>query len=164
MTISEMMLPEFDQEMAATRKFLERVPEDQYGWKPHEKSMTLGRLAGHVAEMPGWAAITINQDQLDLKPGMGATTATSAEQILAVFDGSLGAAREALAGASDETLLAPWSLIMGGHTAFTMPRTAVLRNMVMNHMIHHRAQLGVYLRLLDIPVPGVYGPSADDKK
>ncbi len=163
MTISQMMLPEFDQEMANSRRVLEAVPEDNYSWKPHEKSMTLGRLAGHVAEMPGWAIVTINQDKLELTPGMSATTATSKEQILSVFDKSLVIAREALAGASDETLMANWSLIVGGHNVFTMPRTAVLRSMVMNHMIHHRAQLGVYLRLLDVKVPGVYGPTADDK-
>ncbi len=164
MTIGEMMLPEFDQEMASSRKILEAVPEDNYGWKPHEKSMTLGRLAGHVAEMTSWVVATINQDKVEMTPGTPPTTATSKAQILQVFDGELGAARAALAGVSDEAMMQPWSLIMGGHTVFTMPRIAVFRSMVMNHMIHHRAQLGVYLRLLDVPLPGVYGPSADDKK
>lgn len=164
MKIGEMMLPEFDQEMASSRKVLEAVPEDKYGWKPHEKSMTLGRLAGHVAEMTSWAVATINQDKVEMTPGTPPTTATSKAQILHVFDGELGAARAALASVGDEAMMQPWSLIVGGHTVFTMPRIAVYRSMVMNHMIHHRAQLGVYLRLLDVPVPGVYGPSADDKK
>ena len=163
MTISEMMLPEFDQEMASTRKLLECVPEDNYGWKPHEKSMTLGRLAGHVAELPGWATATIKLDKLEMQPGMGAGTATSREQLLAMFDKNASEGRAALAGASDEHLAAPWSLIVMGHTAFTMPRVAVLRSVVMNHLIHHRAQLGVYLRLLNVSIPGLYGPSADDK-
>lgn len=164
MTIGEMMLPEFDQEMASSRKILEALPEDKYGWKPHEKSMTLGRLAGHVAEMTDWAWTTMRQDKLEMTPGTPPTTATSKAQILDVFDGALGKARAALAGATDEAMMQPWSLIVGGHTVFTMPRIAVFRSMVLNHMIHHRAQLGVYLRLLDVPVPGLYGPSADDKK
>src|SRR3954471_19496347 len=107
MTISETMLPEFDQEMAGTRKLLECVPEDNYGWKPHEKSMALGRLAGHVSELPGWATVTIQLDKLEITPGMTAATATSREQLLAMFDKNVSEGRAALAGASDEHLAAP---------------------------------------------------------
>jgi uncharacterized damage-inducible protein DinB len=163
MPIAQMMLPEFEQEMASTRKLLECVPEEHYGWKPHEKSMTLARLAGHVAEMPGWAVVTIAQDKLELTPGMSPTTATAKDQILSVFDKNVTDARAALTSATDEHLMQPWSLVVAGHTAFTLPRVAVLRGMVMNHLIHHRAQLGVYLRLLNVNIPGMYGPSADDK-
>ena len=163
MTISQMMLPEFDQEMEKTRKTLERLPEGNLGYKPHEKSMTLGRLAGHVAEMPSWALTTIAQDRLEMTPDMKPTVATSKAQVLEVFDRFVGPAREALAGASDEDLMKPWTLIYGGQTVFTMPKMAVLRGMVMNHLIHHRAQLGVYYRLNGVPVPATYGPSADEK-
>jgi len=168
MSISKALLPEFDQEMANTRKTLERVPDDKPDWKPHQKSMTMARLAGHVAEMPGWAVFTIEKDSLDIAP-VGAppqqgATAKSRRENLEMFDKNVAAARAAIAGASDDRLLKPWSLLMGGKTIFTMPRIAVLRGMVMNHTIHHRAQLGVYLRLNNIPVPAIYGPSADEGK
>lgn len=163
MTISQTLLPEFDNEAASTRKILACVPEDKFGWKPHEKSMTLGRLASHVAEMGYWAIVTINQDTLELTPGQKPFNAATSEELLAAFDKNISEGRAALAAASDEAMLANWSLIYGGHVAFSMPRVAVIRNMVMNHMIHHRGQLSVYLRMLDVPVPGMYGPSADDK-
>jgi uncharacterized damage-inducible protein DinB len=167
MTLSEGLLPEFDQEMASTRKTLERVPDGQFGWKPHEKSMTLGRLASHVAESPGWAATTIETDSLDLAPP-GAppfkpVTADTRQEVLAIFEKNIAAARAAIAGASDDHLAKPWSLLMGGKTILTLPRMSVLRTFVMNHTIHHRAQLGVYLRLNNIPVPAIYGPSADEQ-
>jgi uncharacterized damage-inducible protein DinB len=163
MTISHMLLPEFDQEMTGTRKLLACLPDDGFDYKPHEHSMTLGRLAGHVAEMPGWAIATLTQDKLEITPGMKPTTATSREQILGLFDQQLPPAREALAAATDDDLMKPWSLIMAGHTVFTRPKATVLRNMVFNHMVHHRAQLGVYLRMNNIAIPGMYGPSFDDK-
>ena len=130
--------------------------------------MTLGRLATHVAEIPMWAIPTIAQESLDLAPP-GAppfkpTTADTPADVLALFDKNVAGAREAIAGASDEHLLGTWSLLMGGNTIFSMPRIGVLRGMIMNHMIHHRAQLGVYLRLNNIPVPALYGPSADEGK
>jgi len=167
MTLSEGLLPEFDQEMASTRKTLERVPDSQFGWKPHEKSMTLGRLASHVAESPGWAATTIETDSLDLAPP-GAppfkpVTADTRQEVLAIFEKNIAAARAAIAGASDDHLAKPWSLLMGGKTILTLPRMSVLRTFVMNHTIHHRAQLGVYLRLNNIPLPAIYGPSADEQ-
>jgi uncharacterized damage-inducible protein DinB len=163
MTISETLLPEFDQEMANTRAILECVPEDKFAWKPHEKSMTMGRLASHVAEMPQWASHTINQDKLELTPDFKPLNAATKRELMDAFSANIAAAREAIAGASDAHLSKAWSLIYGGKPIFTMPRAAVLRTMVMSHLIHHRAQLGVYLRLNDIPIPGMYGPSADAK-
>ncbi len=163
MTISETLLPEFDQEMANTRALLECVPEEKFAWKPHEKSMTMGRLASHIAEMPSWAVYTINQDNLELTPGMKPFIAATKKELLDTLAGHTGAARAAIAGATDEQLGKIWSLIYGGHAVLTMPRAAVLRTMVFSHIIHHRGQLGVYLRLNDIPIPGMYGPSADAK-
>ena len=166
MPISQALFPEFDHEMSNTRKTLERIPENDFTWKPHPKSMPLGRLAGHVAEMPGWAVPTIAQDSLDLAPpGSGppqGTVAQSRQHVLDLFDKNVAAARAAIAGATDEQLMKPWSLLVGGKTIFTMPKIAVLRSMIMNHTIHHRAQLCVYLRLNNIPVPALYGPSADE--
>jgi uncharacterized damage-inducible protein DinB len=159
-----MILPEFDQEMANTRKLLERVPEDKMAWRPHEKSMALGRLASHVAELPGWATTTIKQDSLNLTPDMKGFQAASRKELLETFDKNAAEARQAIAGASDAHLQKPWTLAVSGKTFFSMPRTAVLRGFVMNHLIHHRAQLGVYCRLNDVPIPGMYGPSADDAK
>ncbi len=163
MTIAETLLPEFDQEMSSTRKLLECVPDGKSDWKPHAKSMALGRLASHVAEIPSYITVTINLPALEIAPGHQPFNVGSRSELLAAFDKNVAEARTALAGASDEQLGQPWSLIFGGHTAFTMPRAAVLRNMAMNHMIHHRAQLGVYLRLNDVAIPGMYGPSADQK-
>jgi uncharacterized damage-inducible protein DinB len=160
------MLPEFDQEMISTRKTLERLPDDKFAWKPHDKSMPLGKLAEHLAGIPGWIPMTIDEDSLDLAPpGGSAPTPPPAEtsaQLLELFDKNIAAARTALERVSDERLMQPWSLLHGGATLLTLPRVAVLRTFVMNHLIHHRAQLGVYLRLNDIPVPSVYGPSADE--
>jgi len=166
MSFAQSLLPEFDQEMANTRKMLERLPNDKLDYKPDPKSMSMGRLAGHVAEMPGWGAMTIQQDFFDVAPKEGprpeALTAKSRDHVLAEFDKSIATCRAAIADAKDEDLMEPWSLKMGEHVMFTMPRMAVIRTMVMNHVIHHRAQLSVYYRLNGIPVPGMYGPSADD--
>jgi uncharacterized damage-inducible protein DinB len=164
--MNQALLPEFDQEMANTRKTLERVPFEKFTWKPHEKSMPMGRLAVHLAEMPGWSVETINKESLDVAPPGGPQyqppEIKSREDLVALFDKNVAAGRVAIAGASDDELMKNWSLLAGGKTIFTMPRIAVLRSMVMNHIIHHRAQLGVYLRLNDVPVPGHYGPSADE--
>ena len=166
MSLNEMLLPEFDQEMATTRKFLDRIPDDKFAWKPHEKSMSLGQLAAHLAEMPGWTVPTIEQESLDLAPPGGPsfqpTKTRSRQETLELFDKNIAAARNAIVGATDVQLMKPWSLLMGGNVIFTMPRIAVLRSMVMNHNVHHRAQLGVYFRLNNVPVPGTYGPSADE--
>jgi uncharacterized damage-inducible protein DinB len=166
MRISDTLLPEFDQEMANTRKFLAIVPEDKFGWTPHKKSWNLATLATHIANMPGWAVDTVAKDSFDIAPP-GAPPykeepATSQKELLQRFDKNVAAARAAIAGATDDHLMKPWSLLSGGQTILTMPRIAVIRSFVMNHGIHHRAQLGVYLRLNDVAVPGVYGPSADE--
>ncbi len=166
MSISDTLLPEFDHEMANTRKTLERIPEDKFDWKPHEKSTTMGGLGSHLANLPFWASLSLHEDSFDMHPpgGQPARTpqATSLAELLETFDKNLAAAREAIAGASDEQFFKTWSLLSGGKEIFTLPRIAVLRSFVMNHSIHHRAQLGVYLRLNDVPVPSIYGPSADE--
>ena len=163
--ITQGLLQELDMEVPSTRKTLERIP-DKFDWAPHQKSMTLGRLAQHLSEIPDWAVKAISLDELDLAPPgelpPQPRVATVRAQVLENYDKNIGAARAALAGTNDEHLLKPWSLKMGGKTILTMPRVAVLRNFVLNHTIHHRAQLGVYLRLNNIPVPSVYGPSADE--
>ncbi len=166
MAVRDMLLPEFDQEMSTTRGMLERVPEDKPEWKPHAKSMTLARLAGHVSEMPMWATMTLTQDSIDLHPPGGPSQApavmTSREELLEAFDANVRVAREALSAAQDPDFMKPWSLLSGGKTLFTLPRMAVLRSFVFSHTVHHRAQLGVYLRMNDIPLPQSYGPTADE--
>ena len=166
MALSQALLPEFDHEMANTRKTLERVPMDKFAWKPHEKSTTMGGLATHLANLPTWVMHTIEKDSLDVAPPgappLRTPQANSTAEVVETFDRNVAAARAALAGASDEHLVKPWSLLSGGKTVLTLPRIAVLRSFVMNHSIHHRAQLGVYLRLNDVPVPSIYGPSADE--
>ena len=166
MSISASLLPEFDQEMANTRKALERVPDEKLDWKPHEKSMSMGGLATHLANLPIWTVFTINQDSLDLEPPGGEPLRIeekkSRREILEDFDKNMSAARDAVAGASDEELLKPWSLLKGGVTLMTLPKIVVLRSFMMNHVIHHRGQFTVYLRLNDVPVPSIYGPSADE--
>ena len=166
MSISAMLLPEFDQETASTRRTLERVPVEKLDWSPHPKSGTMGWLAGHLSQIPGWATLTIGQDELDLAPG-GQPAESPAPprdraELLAGFDQKVAEARAAIEGASDAEMMKPWSLLQNGKVMLTMPKAAVLRSFVMNHLVHHRAQLGVYLRLNDIPVPSVYGPSADE--
>jgi uncharacterized damage-inducible protein DinB len=163
MTISEMLLPEFDQEMANTRKILDCVPEDKFAWKPHAKSMSLDRLASHVAELSNWGGTIITEDRLDLTPGMKPYMASTKAELMEAFDKNVAATHEALAGASDEHLGKIWTFTYAGHTIFALPRTVAMRNMVMSHLIHHRGQLSVYLRLLDVAIPGMYGPSADDR-
>ena len=166
MKLSESLLPEFDYEMANTRKTLERVPDDKFDWKPHQKSTTMGGLSTHLANIPTWAVHATSTDAFDMAPPdkgpLRAEPAKSTEEVLARFDKAVASARQAITEASNEQLLQPWTLLSGGRTVMTLPRIAVLRSFVMNHLIHHRAQLGVYLRLNDIPVPSIYGPSADE--
>ncbi len=167
MAIRDALLPEFDFEMGKARKTLERVPENRFDWRPHPKSPTMGWLAGHVAHLPFWAVVTIQQDRLDLAPP-GAPPGrvpepSSRQELLETFDKNVAAARAAIAGASDDHLHQNWTLLKGGQELMTLPRAAVLRSFVLNHLIHHRAQLGVYLRLNDVPVPSIYGPSADEQ-
>jgi uncharacterized damage-inducible protein DinB len=166
MSIAQSFLPEFDHEMANTRRTLERLPEDKLEYKPDPKSMSLGVLANHLAQMPGYATVTMQTESFDVAPAGGGgpkpVVATSKEEVLAEFDKNVAAGRAAIAGGSDESMMRPWSLLAGGNVVFNMPRAAVIRSMVMNHSIHHRAQLTVYYRLNGIPVPALYGPSADE--
>ena len=167
MAISDMLLGEFDQEIAGARRTLERVPDDRLEWSPHPKSGTMGWLAGHLANVPSWGTLTITGDTLDLAPGgkplPPPPQPQSSAELVATLDRHAAEARAAIAGASDEALMQPWSLLQNGQVLMTLPRLAVLRSFVFNHLIHHRAQLGVYLRLNDIPVPSIYGPSADEQ-
>jgi len=167
MSIAQSLLPEFDQEMANTRKVLERVPEAKWNWKPHDKSGTLGWLAAHVGTVPGWYTMTLQTENLDYAPVDGPSYTPpkieNTQQLLAAFDKESAEARAALSKASDGDFQKNWTLLAGGKEIFTLPRIACLRGMVMNHMIHHRTQLTVYLRLLNVPVPGLYGPSADEQ-
>jgi uncharacterized damage-inducible protein DinB len=160
--IVDALLPEFDHEMTTTRKLLERVPDGKLEWKPHAKSMSLGALATHVATIPHWGEITLTQSEIDLGGAGTAELVRSRTELLARFDKNVAATRSALLGKSDAELMAPWSLKNNGHTMFTMPKAVVWRSFVMNHVIHHRAQLSVYLRMHDVPLPAMYGPSADE--
>lgn len=163
MAIRDTLLPEFDREMAITRRTLERIPDDKLDWKPHDKSMSLGGLSGHLANLPGWAVEILWNDSFDLaSPVDQQRDVSSRHAILEAFDANVSAVRAVLAEVSDENLAKPWSLLKAGAPIFTLPRAVVFRTMVMNHSIHHRAQLGVYLRLNDVPVPATYGPSADE--
>jgi uncharacterized damage-inducible protein DinB len=164
MAIREILLPEFEEEMKNTRKILERVPEDRLDYKPHAKSMGLGRLASHITELPGWAKHTIELESLDLPPDQQPYSAKSRQELLANFDKNVAEAREQIARVTDEQLQKTWTLKLAGRTIFSMPRLIVLRSAVLNHLIHHRAQLGVYLRLNEVEIPGMYGPSADEMK
>jgi uncharacterized damage-inducible protein DinB len=166
MSIAQALLPEFDHEMANARECLSRIPADRLDWKAHEKSYDLRGLATHIANLPKWTVMTLNEASFDMAPeGEEPITEDPIESVegaLEMFDASVAAAREAIVSASDDTLMATWSLLKGGEEVLTMPRIAVLRSFIMNHMIHHRAQLTVYLRLNDVPVPALYGPSADE--
>jgi uncharacterized damage-inducible protein DinB len=166
MALNEALLAEFEHEMANTRKILERVPDDKFDWKPHAKSMPVRQLALHLALFPSWTTEIFDRTSLDIappgQPPYQPPVVNSRKELLEIFDRDLAKARKGLEGASDRQLLENWTLLAGGKTIFTMPRIAAVRSMVMNHMIHHRAQFGVYLRLNDIPVPGLYGPSADE--
>ena len=164
MTIAELLLPEFDQEMAATRKVLERVPDDKLAWKPHDRSFSMGDLASHVANLIKWTDVTMNATEFDLAsvtPEQMNQSAKSRAELLSWFDANVKAARTAM-DKPDAEYMVPWTLKNGAQVFFTMPRYNCVRSFCLNHIVHHRAQLGVYLRLNNIPVPGVYGPSADE--
>lgn len=164
MTIAEALLPEFDREMGVTRRLLERVPEGQFAWKPHDKSMTLGRLVEHLAQLPEWATLTIAQNGIEMGPPPPdhQPPATRAA-VLDLFDRNVAKARTTLNGRLDAELTAPWTLKAQGKEVFTMPKALVLRSFVFNHLVHHRGQLTVYLRMHDVPIPSIYGPSGDEQ-
>ncbi len=166
MAIKDALLPEFDHEMATTRRLLERLPEAEFAWKPHDRSMALGQLAGHIANLPQWCSATLTSTVFDLdslpvdtRPQLPASRAAVIEE----FDGKVAAARNRLTSTTDAEFMTPWTLKKGGHEVFTLPRISAIRSFVMNHLIHHRGQLSVYLRLKDVPLPSIYGPTADEQ-
>jgi uncharacterized damage-inducible protein DinB len=165
MPVPNELLTEFDIEMEATRRVLERVPSDRLDWKPHEKSMSLGRLATHVADLPRWVPFTMTTDGLDAEqPGdaMGPRQLESAQAMLDWFDEHAARARATIEGASEGAYTGTWTMRQGEQVYFSLPRWLVVRRFAINHMIHHRGQLTVYLRLAGVPVPGTFGPSADE--
>ena len=165
MAIAESILPEFDHETATTRSLLERVPADKADWKPHPKSMSLGRLSMHIANLPQWAFITLERKEFDTNPPEGTPLTSpsfeSVAHLLDTYDANVSAARALLVRTTDGEFMVQWTLKNAGKALFSMPRVAVLRSFVLNHAVHHRGQLSVYLRLLDVPLPNIYGPTAD---
>ena len=164
MPFSQNLLPEFDEEMKNTRKLLECVPDGKFDYQPHPKSMTLGRLASHVAELPSWTAFTVDLEVLDMTPDFKPTIATTRAELLEMFDKGVAEARGKIAATKDEDWDVLWTFKYAGKTIMSMPRSVVMRSTIMNHLIHHRAQLGVFLRLNNVEFPGMYGPSADEMK
>jgi uncharacterized damage-inducible protein DinB len=166
MSFADAILPEFDHEMANARKVLERLPEDKLDWRPHPKSNTIGWNANHIADLPGWGVGILTQPSFDFAPVGGkpweSPKLRSRREILDLFDRNVAAVRSAISQVKDDDMNKMWSLLSGGKPIFTMPRRAVMRGSVISHIIHHRAILCVYLRLNDIPVPGMYGPSGEE--
>jgi len=163
--ISQSMLPEFDHETATTRSVLVRIPADKLDFRPHEKSFHMGALATHIANLVGWTMPTLQMEVLDIEPNgvpWREPAFESLDAVLAAFDKNVTAAREALASATDEQMMANWSLAKNGTVVMTMPRVGVMRSFVLNHIVHHRGQMSVYLRMTGAEVPSIYGPSADD--
>jgi uncharacterized damage-inducible protein DinB len=164
MPISKALIAELHHESGVTRKVLQRIPSDKLDWAPHPKSMTLSRLATHIADLHQWPVFIVTGDDLDMATtNLRPRTVDTMEIVLQDFEQKLSSAIQVLENVTDEELEKPWSLRRGDHIIFTLPRKVTLRSMVMNHIVHHRGQLSVYLRLLDIPVPSIYGPSADEQ-
>jgi uncharacterized damage-inducible protein DinB len=162
MTLSESFLAELQQEAATTRRLLEGIPEDKLAWKPHGKSMTIGRLAGHLAELPKLVTPALQMDELDLASGnYTPLDAGKVSELLAAFDENIASASALLKAQSDERLQDSWTMRMGDHRIYEGTRMGAIRTLCLNHILHHRGQLSVYLRLLDVPLPSVYGPTAD---
>ena len=163
MAVRQSLLNEFDEEMKGTRKVLERVLDEKTDWRPHEKSMTLGRLATHVAELPEWTVNALTKDVLEFNLPHTPTILKNTKEMVALFDKHAKAARDAIEGAKDTDWPKTWTLKVNGKVAFEGLKESVYRSFAMNHLVHHRAQLGVYLRLLGVALPGLYGPTADDR-
>lgn len=162
MSMTSALLSEFDREMATTRRLLERVPEQGASWSPHDKSMSLGQLAAHVGNIPAYGALALLHDEYDAA-GSPRPIFSSTAALVVAFDDNVRRTHDALAAATDEQLMQQWTFKNGGTVVFAMPRAAILRTLVLSHIIHHRGQLSVYLRLRDVPVPSIYGPSADEQ-
>jgi len=163
MAQNQALIAELKNEAASTRKMLERVPDNLLGWKPHEKSYPLGKLAAHIADLPGWVTMALQTDELDFeKRAYKSASSESTKEILDTLDAKVSEAITALEQAKDEDFGKMWTLRKGEHVYFSMPKASVIRLFSVSHLIHHRGQLSVYLRLNDVPVPGMYGPSADD--
>ena len=161
MAQKDVLLPEFNQEAATTRLLLERIPAKSAGWRPHPKSASLGNLAVHVANLASWLGLSLTTTELDLAVAPPPAPFTTTEALLATFDANVAGSRAALAAAADADYAVPWSLKSGEQVFLTLPRAVIVRSFALSHLIHHRAQLGVYLRLLDVPLPPSYGPTAD---
>jgi uncharacterized damage-inducible protein DinB len=165
MTLIDSIAMEFEHEAQTTRRHLERLPNDKLDWRPHEKSFTARGLASHIVECTGWADSIFNMDELDIDPATYKSyLATSVDDLLKAFDDKVADGTRILAGVADTDLVQPWRLKVMGRVRFEKPRAAVFRDFTLSHLIHHRGQLSVYLRLLDIPVPGSYGPTADERR
>ena len=164
MPLIDVLLPEYDREIGSTRRLLERIPDSTLGWSPHDRSTAMGELATHIVELPRWISVVMTYESFDLSSEAAAPrpSGTSTAQLLSRFDTNVRDARAQLAGAVDGTLCEPWTLTRSKHDLFTMPRIVMMRHLVLNHLIHHRGQLTVYLRMHDIAVPALYGPSADE--
>jgi uncharacterized damage-inducible protein DinB len=164
MAVRDSLLAEFDHEMAVTRRLLERLPDGKFDWRPHEKSFTLGGLATHLAQIPHWGNAILDQEAYDLaeSDGTRADAAHTRAEVLETFDEHVTTLRRSLESKSDAELTAPWALKQRGRVLMSLPRIAALRSFVVHHVIHHRGQLTVYLRLRDVPLPPIYGPTADE--
>lgn len=164
MPLIDALLPEFDREMGLTRRVLDRVPDGKFDFKPHPTSRSLGQIAEHLTKMPYWTTMTMTQAGIDgMQKPDGYEVPVTRSALLALFDANLKAGRATLVGKTDGEFHAPWTLRAGGKEIFTMPKIAVIRNFVLNHMIHHRGQVAVYLRMLEVKVPSIYGPSGDEQ-
>lgn len=164
MSIAKGMAAELQHEAGVTKTYFERVPADQFGFKPHEKSMTLGQLCGHLAEIAQWVRPTLEENEFNFDPATYVPfVPTSSAELVAALEKNAADAIDALENIDDAAMMQSWRMTSGGQTLFEMPRVAVVRSMMLNHIVHHRAQLGVYLRLLNVPIPKTYGPTADEQ-
>jgi uncharacterized damage-inducible protein DinB len=165
MAIKDALLPEFDHEMGTTRRLLERTPAAEFAWKPHDKSFSLGQLASHVSNIPHWCDLILKTTVFDVLSAddIRPKPPETVNDLLTHFEQTVTAARAGLVASSDAEMLTPWTFKRGEHVVFTMPRVAAIRSFVMNHLIHHRGQLSVYLRLKNVPLPSIYGPTADEE-